>query len=424
VEYDGTFIALSIEVIEQDEAGSTDVELEATVEDIGDDTWEVGGSTVNVTPETEIDGDPEEGSYVEIEGTLEPDGSITADEIDVYEEAREPDSVAIEAAIEAIGVGTWMVGGRTIGITSGTQIQGEPKMGYVASVKGALQPDNSIQALEIRIGVGVDRVKLEGPVESIEDDIWQVGSRTVYVPPDADISGRVGIGRTAQVKGSLQLDGSLYAAEIDMKGTRRYALPELDFQGPIRTISDGYWQVGEQTVVVSQQAKVKGEPQVGRVAEVEGVLQPDGSVFALSIKVGAEEAELMGPIESISESAWQVAGRTIGIDADTQMSGEQAVGRTAQVKGSLLTDGSLYAFSIDVKAKDRYKLPKLDFQGTIQAMNGSSWQVGELTVVISPQARLTGEPRVGRVARMQCVVQSDGSIVAFKINVKKGRDGR
>jgi hypothetical protein len=76
---------------DQDDQGEDDDENEAeftgTVEQMSADSWVISGVTVLVSSETEIDGDIAVGDVVEVEGTQNPDGSITAREIEGDEDS-------------------------------------------------------------------------------------------------------------------------------------------------------------------------------------------------------------------------------------------------------------------------------------------------------------------------------------------------
>ena len=149
---DGAFTALEIEIKEQETGRPGEGEMEGTIEAMEGDVWHVGGRLINITPETEIVGDPQVGVLVEVEGLPQPDGSIAAVKIEVSQakEAR-PGKVELEGVIEVMGNETWEVGGRTVNITSDTEMKGQPLAGRVAKVKGVVQPDGTVVASEVEV---------------------------------------------------------------------------------------------------------------------------------------------------------------------------------------------------------------------------------------------------------------------------------
>ena len=67
--------------------------------------------------------------------------------------------------------------------------------------------------------------------------------------------------------------------------TRREATVEVKFTGPITEIGEGKLTLGGRTVIVNEDTEIEGELQVGLVVEVEGEIQPDGTIVAEEIEV-------------------------------------------------------------------------------------------------------------------------------------------
>jgi hypothetical protein len=144
---------------------------------VGD--WTVSGTIVHVTDGTEIDQDDapvQVGSSVEVKGTQESDGSITADEIEVKEAADDDEfgDVEFHGVIESLPdpgpVGDWMVSGRTVHVTEDTRLESDNEgeggddqgkdeggdngtatfaVGDDVEVKGLAESDGSITATRI-----------------------------------------------------------------------------------------------------------------------------------------------------------------------------------------------------------------------------------------------------------------------------------
>jgi cytoskeletal protein CcmA (bactofilin family) len=130
----------------------------------------VSGTVVHVTDATEINQDDAAaavGANVEVKGTQEADGSITADEVEVKEAADDDQfgNVEFHGAIESLPdpypVGDWVVSGRTVHVTDQTILEndGGNDQGEDAAVRHDEGDDNAPFA------VG-DQVEIKGTAES------------------------------------------------------------------------------------------------------------------------------------------------------------------------------------------------------------------------------------------------------------------
>jgi hypothetical protein len=424
VDRDGVFNALEIEVMEPMLGNTEEVEIEGIVASMSGGTWEVGVYSINITSETEINGTPRIGLAIKIIGRLQPDGSVVAAEIFVREDKEiDQGTTEITAVIEVMGTGTWRVGGRSVNINLDTEIMGEPRVGSIAKVVGTVLPDGSIEAFTVRIQSDWSALALlSGPLQEVEQATWWVGGRNVTIDTDTEVDGSPRLGRTAQVKGHLEIDGSLHAVEIDMMGTNTYGLPALEFEGTIQAIGEDSWVVGDQTIVIAPLANVRGRPRIGLMAKVSGLVQPDGSLVALGISVGTEQAELQGLLEEMEDTGWRVAGRSISITSDTYVYGKPRVGRAVRVKGRLQLDGSLEAIFVEMTGRD-YRLPELQFEGEVQEIADNSWVVQNQELIITPLTTLVGEPEVGSIVRVKAVLQPDDTVVALSLDIQTSVPG-
>ena len=229
------------------------------------DQWVVvGGQSIKVTPETEVEGNLGEGLYVEAEVIVEPDGSFTAVELEVKGKRRSGlPNVEIEGAIEAMGdstwtvagytihltgEATWQVGGETVTAATNADIEGDPHIGQMAEVKGLLAPDGTLLALEIEVedygeadvdtedhahielvGVIAGLSHAQGDITTLsEEDLggqdWP-GDVTVtladgtsfIVNQDTDIEGSLRNEVEVEVKLETAADGTRYATEIEVE---------------------------------------------------------------------------------------------------------------------------------------------------------------------------------------------------------------
>lgn len=136
--------------------------------------------------------------------------------------------------------------------------------------------------------------------------------------------------------------------------------------------------------------------------------------------------KLRGVIENLPAGSlvgdWTVSGYTVHVFSTTMIKQEvpAAVGRQAEVKGYLQSDGSINATKIEVKGEK--------FYGMVEALpNGSligDWTVGGRTVHVTANTRIEqkkGPVQVGAYVEVKGYSEADGSFTATKIEVKNGR---
>src|SRR5207302_9126564 len=65
-----------------------------------------------------------------------------------------------------------------------------------------------------------------------------------------------------------------------------------------------------------------------------------------------KRVEFRGLIQSFNATVWMVAGRTVNISPTTQIEGAPLVGASANVQAVIKPDGSLWALRIEVERRD------------------------------------------------------------------------
>src|SRR5213594_1443096 len=144
----------------------TETEFEGTVEAIDGTLLTVAGRKVAVTDATKIRKDDAAATFanlvlgtpVEVEGTLNADGSVTASEISI-EDRNEVERVAFVGTLTQITGNTLTVGGRMVNVSPTTVIvKGDTtltladlKVGDRLLVRGTVQADMSVNATRIRV---------------------------------------------------------------------------------------------------------------------------------------------------------------------------------------------------------------------------------------------------------------------------------
>lgn len=227
---------------------------------------------------------------------------------------------------------------------------------------------------------GTEKVEFTGTIESITPPRLRVSGRTVETNAETEIKRgdtrisvtALKVGETVKVEGSLLPDQSVLARGLEVKSPDEDD-DEVEFTGTIESITPPSLRVSGRTVVTNADTEFEGEGRTGSLAdfkvgdrvEVEGTLLSDGSVLARELKKlegddDEKEVEFKGRIESITPPSLRVSGRTVQTDSATKIERDDKtitltdlkVGETAEVKGTLLADGSVLARKIEVEEDD------------------------------------------------------------------------
>jgi len=215
----------------------TETEFEGTVDTIDGMVLTVAGRKVAVTDATKIRkndtaatfADLMLGTPVEVEGTLNADGSVTASEISIEDNAER---IAFVGALTQITGNTLTVGGVTVNVASATVIvKGDTtltladlKLGDRLLVRGAVQADKSINATRIRVLPREDEpeeMHVAGKVTALGSDNFRIGDTVITVDAKTEFEGN-GLHSLADLKlGDFvfaevmkQAGGSLLAEEV------------------------------------------------------------------------------------------------------------------------------------------------------------------------------------------------------------------
>ena len=217
----------------------TETEFEGTVDALDGKVLTVAGRKVAVTDATKIRRDDAAAAFadlvlgtpVEVEGTLNADGSVTASEIEI-EDKNEAERVAFVGTLTQIAGNTLTVSGVTVNVGSATAIvRGDTiltladlKVGDRVLVRGAVQADKSINATRIRVLPREDEPEEEmhvsGQVTAVGANSFTIGDSVISV--DARTEFEDGLQSLADLKvGDFvlaevvrQADGSLLAEEV------------------------------------------------------------------------------------------------------------------------------------------------------------------------------------------------------------------
>ncbi len=231
-------------------------------------------------------------------------------------------------------------------------------------------------------GMGPGEASVTGPITALPTTAgwigdWTVGTVTVHVSTSTEINqdnGAVAVGAVVAVEGTLQTDGSINATSIEVRSSAAGGPAEVTVRGTISSLPSGGlvgdWTVSGVTVHVTSSTKIDQEASaavVGAQVVIEGTLQADQSVNALSIEVkptgstgGTSSAdsmvEFVGTVKTLPGTTdfvgdWVVGTVTVHVTTSTtidQSKGSVAVGALVKVEGAMQSDGSVNASEIAV----------------------------------------------------------------------------
>lgn len=212
---------------------------------------------------------------------------------------------------------------------------------------------------------------------------------------------------------------------------------EIEFVGKIDTLIGSQpnytLTIGTNIVKTNSQTQIIGTLAVGKLVQVKGTAQTDGSILASRVRVedapGAEgEVEFRGPIASLPGTLdfvgnWVVGDFTVTVNLSTTIDttrGAVVMGAIAEVKSTRQPDGSLLATRIKIEDAAEFE-NEIEFKGTISNLTGSgpyTLTVAGHTVTTNAQTQISGTLANGALVEVRGLLQAGGSVLASWIKVE------
>jgi len=299
------------------------------------------------------------------------------------------------------------------------------------------------------------------PADGLIGD-WKIAGKSVTTDAATHIDqedGKVGVGAMVEAKGTVQADGSLKAATMEVKvGVGAPPSPgggdgsdDGEFAGPIVALPDGTllgnWTVGGKTVIVVSTTALDQEHgafAVGAIVEVDGLPDASGAIVASKIETKSSAAggkmpapgnvELAGKIETLPAAGligdWQVSGRTVIVSDGTVLHAEHGpfvVGGSVEAHGALDASGALLAARVESTEGNGANEPALEFFGKVVALPAGAagligvWKVDDKLVNVTAETRIEAKDAplaVGAAVEVSGFAQPDGMIDASKIETR------
>lgn len=172
-------------------AGSLRGEMEfvGTVEAINPTSWVVAGRTLALTAATEIKGAISVGSLVKVHAWEDANGGFVLREVELASDddlnengnfngnANDDDGNMngdgddeFTAIVEQIGAGFWVIGGRTLAITTGSEIKGGIEVGDLVKVEFVRDANGNLILREVEFVSGDDANSNDDDMNDNDDD--------------------------------------------------------------------------------------------------------------------------------------------------------------------------------------------------------------------------------------------------------------
>ena len=274
------------------------LEFGGQLEAMNAETWMVEGVAVIVPSGTQIEGSPQIGLYVRVQGTSLSNGSVQARQIWV-------DGERFEGLLEDIQSDEWQIGGRSVLISHDTQIEDHPAVGDLVEVNIMILPSGSSVAERIRLvnrGGGSDDPEQPSntPPAASEDHSNNSSGNNQKTPEPTHTASpnggspsqtpdllKSGSGNTPQPTKTLEPTRTPNSGGSNGSGgstSTPVANQEIRVDGTVQSITGSTWNVAGQTIHVDGNTFIENDPQPGDLVEVRAVLQSNGTLLALRIK--------------------------------------------------------------------------------------------------------------------------------------------
>jgi len=249
----------------------------------------------------------------------------------------------------------WRIGDRVLHLDPDSTLDASVQAGRYATVIASVDDEGELHAESVSVqsptgGIGYT-MEFRCLIQEISLRYWIMCNRVVLITENTSIQGRPEIGAMAEVKGLRLTADAVLAKSIKVAVPGAFA--EVEFEGAIESLAADVWTVNGITVTISPVTAIRGVPGLGLLAEVKGVLQPDGSVLAIAITVKGpgltSQLDIEGLVEAIEPSYWVVGGTKVSINGNTFIDDSRAsaeVGMWAQIRALRRQDQSLLALRI------------------------------------------------------------------------------
>jgi len=176
----------------------------------------------------------------------------------------------------------------------------------------------------------------------------------------------------------------------------------IEFSGLIERLTDTGWQVAGITVTLSAATRVEGLPHIHAIAEVQGMLQADGTVLAETIQIEEVEEKpepdnTAMPIVAPTQVT-PVASSTLTASATPHPTSTPipTATHTTQAPSPIAPSATLSQPTLAPSVTPTHFVTELEFTGMVQSIMGEVWQIAGHALTVTADTELNGNPQVGQ----------------------------
>lgn len=265
-------------------------------------------------------------------------------------------------------------------------------------------------------------VTFKGLIETINADSYVVSGLTFRFDLQTVLDAGLAVGDAVEVKALMLPDQTRYALSIQLEENfDALAGATFKFYGLVESTGSPNWVISGEVVQVDVNTIVDSNVAIDSLVEVKGLvvggnlvagkIELEGDSSDSSDKMG--EVEFSGVIESITDGTYVIDGKTVMTDLSTEIKDMLVVGDFVKVHATLQTDGTYLAREIekeDDADQDDFeeKDGKLEFSGVLESINGSTWVIDGIAVMVDMSTEVEGNPQPGDQVKVEAFLQADG----------------
>ena len=460
---DRSLLATDVRRVRYDNGISGTAELEGPFQGVDETSgrWIIGSALVTVSQSANIDGVPRVGQRLKVFALVSKDGAMLAREVQYVEEQSTGESGAdylrLKGTFRGIDPqGNWIIHGARVSVGRRTRLEGDPAIGQQIEAVATVRDDNSYFAQSITGRPKTPRAPapaayIRGPIEKVlEDGSLVVNGVEVSLSSLTKLDRQPQSGDFVEVRALIRTGRAFLADEIDNRGTDSRSLfteaSPVTFQGPIDDIDqDTGLVVNGIPVTISPLTNVRGYLLDGTNVEVEGLLQPNGSVIASELKgevrkttINGIPANFYGAVDGIDKdedgniTSVAVNGLNIRFGHLTSAPDDIQIGLPVEVN-AVVVDGIPTARQLERTWEEiPWESPVAEVRGIVESIGFDSEGlvtniiVDGLSVRVVQQPELASTVQIGDLVTARGTLSDDGLLAtgATVEHVQSDRQGR
>ena len=243
-------------------------------------------------------------------------------------------------------------------------------------------------------------------------ETWVVAGQIFTVDERTVIMGDPQIGDWALIEGHQIDDGSQLADWIVLIHSSQ--TNHFSMNGEVDEMGETEWLINEQTIYVTGDTEIDPGIAAGDLVRVEGVILEDGRLEAESIRLQESQLglpfEFNGVVQEMNAEDWLISGRSVRVNADTDVPDELAAGDMVLVSGRIQEDGTWLAGSI---TRLDEQVGHFEFTGELEGMD--PWQVAGILLETGDWTLIAPDLVVGDLVLVKGEIDANGNWVAEEI---------